>query len=110
MLKLHPFLFKNISPSTRERDTCRQLLETLREEAPYDSAIEAYVEKIENGFWASVHIFSGARPFYAKAFASNPLTAAHEAFSLVRKRVQEWKHSRGPLVPGALGGPLPSPA
>lgn len=95
------FEFKGMSPSASQQEACDRELQALMDEAPYDSHVHAFVERIANGYWASVEVRSRFRTFTGKAFSGHAVTAASEAVAMVRRRIEEWKRSRGPVTPSA---------
>jgi hypothetical protein len=100
------FEFKGMSPTVSQQEACDHELQALIGEAPYDSQVHAVVEKISNGYWASVEVRSHHRPFVGKAYSPHAVSAASDAIGLVRRRMNEWKRNRGPTTPSTPAMPL----
>jgi hypothetical protein len=88
------FLFKNF-PAEQELEVFADgTLGRIREVAPYGSQVFGALEKIEDGYWCAIDVYSFDRPFSARKFAEHALDAIEGARDQIRQRFADWKKKR----------------
>src|SRR5579885_3616410 len=87
------FVFMGLEDPELERSASLRL-SRLMDGAPYDSSSAALLRKAENGFWASIDIYSTHGPFAARVSATTAAEAINKALTKVSERLENWRAKR----------------
>jgi hypothetical protein len=82
-------LFKNMHPSDEVRSYADAVMQRILETAPYDSHALALLEKVEEGYRATIDIYSKDGPFIAESLAQNPTQALDELAGELSARIAQ---------------------
>ncbi len=87
------FVFMGLEDPDLERSATLRL-SRLMDGAPYDSSAAALLKKAENGFWASIDIYSTHGPFAARVTATTAAEAINRAISKISECLENWRTKR----------------
>jgi len=88
------FLFKNCFAGPELEKFADRTLGRIRELAPYGSQVFGALERIENGYWCAIDVYSLDRPFAARKFAETAIDAIEGARDQIRTKFSSWKLNR----------------
>ena len=77
--------FKNMTPAKDVESYAHSVVDDILQSAPVDSRAIALMEKTEDGYWASLDIYSKSGPYIGRAFGAE----ASEALNELRKDIHE---------------------